>query len=31
MYNTEFPLDQADEAYRVANEGNAGKVCIVFD
>ena len=26
-----FPLDQADEAYRVADRGAAGKVCIVFD
>jgi threonine dehydrogenase-like Zn-dependent dehydrogenase len=25
-----FPLDQADEAYRVADRGAAGKVCIVF-
>lgn len=26
-----FPLDQADEAYRIADRGAAGKVCIVFD
>lgn len=26
-----FPLAQADEAYRVADGGTAGKVCIVFD
>jgi threonine dehydrogenase-like Zn-dependent dehydrogenase len=26
-----FPLDQADEAYRVADRGDAGKVCIVFE
>ena len=26
-----FPLDQADEAYRVADRGAAGKVCIVFE
>jgi hypothetical protein len=26
-----FSLDQADEAYRVADQGAAGKVCIVFD
>lgn len=26
-----FPLDQADEAYRIADGGSAGKVCIVFD
>ena len=26
-----FPLDQADEAYRVADGGAAGKVCIVFN
>ena len=25
-----FPLDQADEAYRVADRGAAGKVCILF-
>ena len=25
-----FALDQADEAYRVADQGAAGKVCIVF-
>jgi hypothetical protein len=25
-----FTLDQADEAYRVADRGAAGKVCIVF-
>jgi threonine dehydrogenase-like Zn-dependent dehydrogenase len=25
-----YSLDQADEAYRVADEG-AGKVCLVFD
>jgi threonine dehydrogenase-like Zn-dependent dehydrogenase len=26
-----FPLAAADEAYRLANAGTAGKVCIVFD
>jgi threonine dehydrogenase-like Zn-dependent dehydrogenase len=26
-----FPLDQAEEAYRVADEGQSGKVCIVMD
>ena len=26
-----YPLEQADEAYRVADQGAAGKVCIVFD
>jgi threonine dehydrogenase-like Zn-dependent dehydrogenase len=26
-----FPLDRADEAYRVADRGAAGKVCIVFE
>ncbi len=26
-----FPLAQAAEAYRVADEGQSGKVCIVFD
>jgi threonine dehydrogenase-like Zn-dependent dehydrogenase len=26
-----FPLDQAAEAYRVADEGQSGKVCIVMD
>jgi threonine dehydrogenase-like Zn-dependent dehydrogenase len=26
-----FPLERADEAYRVADGGGAGKVCIVFD
>ena len=26
-----FPLAQADEAYRVADGGTAGKVCVVFD
>ena len=26
-----FGLDQADEAYRIADGGAAGKVCIVFD
>jgi threonine dehydrogenase-like Zn-dependent dehydrogenase len=26
-----FPLRQADEAYRVADGGAAGKVCVVFD
>jgi threonine dehydrogenase-like Zn-dependent dehydrogenase len=26
-----FPLSQADQAYQVAAEGAAGKVCIVFD
>jgi threonine dehydrogenase-like Zn-dependent dehydrogenase len=26
-----FRLDQADEAYRIADRGAAGKVCIVFD
>ena len=26
-----FPLDQADEAYRIADRGAAGKVCIVFE
>jgi threonine dehydrogenase-like Zn-dependent dehydrogenase len=26
-----FRLDQADEAYRVADSGSAGKVCIVLD
>ena len=26
-----FPLEQADEAYRVADRGAAGKVCIVFE
>jgi threonine dehydrogenase-like Zn-dependent dehydrogenase len=26
-----FRLDQADEAYRIADGGAAGKVCIVFD
>ena len=25
-----FPLAQADDAYRVADEGVAGEVCIVF-
>ena len=25
-----FPLEQADEAYRLADAGTAGKVCIVF-
>ena len=25
-----FALDRADEAYRVADRGAAGKVCIVF-
>jgi threonine dehydrogenase-like Zn-dependent dehydrogenase len=26
-----MPLDQADEAYRVADGGAAGKVCLVLD
>jgi threonine dehydrogenase-like Zn-dependent dehydrogenase len=26
-----YPLDKADEAYRVADRGAGGKVCIVFD
>jgi threonine dehydrogenase-like Zn-dependent dehydrogenase len=26
-----YPLPQADEAYRIADRGAAGKVCIVFD
>jgi threonine dehydrogenase-like Zn-dependent dehydrogenase len=26
-----FPLDQADEAYRVADAGLSGKVCIVME
>lgn len=26
-----FPLEQADEAYRVADQGAAGKVCIVLE
>ena len=26
-----FALDQADQAYRVADSGIAGKVCITFD
>lgn len=26
-----FPLNQAEEAYRVADEGQSGKVCIVMD
>jgi threonine dehydrogenase-like Zn-dependent dehydrogenase len=26
-----FGLDQADQAYRLAAGGGAGKVCIVFD
>ncbi len=26
-----YPLAQAAEAYRVADEGQSGKVCIVFD
>jgi threonine dehydrogenase-like Zn-dependent dehydrogenase len=26
-----FRLDEADEAYRIADRGAAGKVCIVFD
>jgi threonine dehydrogenase-like Zn-dependent dehydrogenase len=26
-----FPLSQAAEAYRIADEGQSGKVCIVFD
>jgi threonine dehydrogenase-like Zn-dependent dehydrogenase len=26
-----FPLDRADEAYRIADRGAAGKVCIVFE
>jgi threonine dehydrogenase-like Zn-dependent dehydrogenase len=26
-----FRLDQADEAYRVADRGATGKVCVVFD
>ena len=26
-----YSLQQADEAYRVADQGAAGKVCIVFD
>jgi threonine dehydrogenase-like Zn-dependent dehydrogenase len=26
-----FPLSEAAEAYRVADEGQSGKVCIVFD
>jgi threonine dehydrogenase-like Zn-dependent dehydrogenase len=26
-----FPLDQAAEAYRVADQGESGKVCIVMD
>ena len=26
-----FPLDQAGEAYRVADRGAAGKVCIIFE
>jgi threonine dehydrogenase-like Zn-dependent dehydrogenase len=26
-----YPLDQADQAYRTADHGTAGKVCIVFD
>jgi threonine dehydrogenase-like Zn-dependent dehydrogenase len=26
-----FPLDQAAEAYRVADEGQSGKVCIVME
>jgi threonine dehydrogenase-like Zn-dependent dehydrogenase len=26
-----YSLQQADEAYRVADQGASGKVCIVFD
>jgi threonine dehydrogenase-like Zn-dependent dehydrogenase len=26
-----YPLDQAGEAYRIADRGAAGKVCIVFE
>jgi len=26
-----YPLHQADQAYRVADHGVAGKVCIVLD
>jgi threonine dehydrogenase-like Zn-dependent dehydrogenase len=26
-----YPLDQAEEAYRIADRGAAGKVCLVFD
>ncbi len=26
-----FPLERADEAYRLAADGRSGKVCIVFD
>jgi len=26
-----YPLPQADEAYRIADRGAAGKVCIVFE
>jgi threonine dehydrogenase-like Zn-dependent dehydrogenase len=26
-----LPLDQAAEAYQIADSGAAGKVCIVFD
>ncbi len=26
-----FPLEQAEQAYRVADTGTSGKVCIVFD
>jgi threonine dehydrogenase-like Zn-dependent dehydrogenase len=26
-----YSLDQADEAYRVADQGAPGEVCIVFD
>ena len=26
-----FPLEQAAEAYRVADEGQSGKVCIIFE
>jgi threonine dehydrogenase-like Zn-dependent dehydrogenase len=26
-----YSLQQADQAYRVADQGAAGKVCIVFD
>jgi threonine dehydrogenase-like Zn-dependent dehydrogenase len=26
-----FSLDEADEAYRIADQGVGGKVCIVFN
>jgi hypothetical protein len=26
-----FPLHRAEEAYRLADAGTAGKVCLVFD